>query len=541
MGHMMITKDKEPSNPVNGNMWYKPSVDQIFMRIAGVWSPIPTDEVIPMRIPLTFLIRGIDRTDNVSVKSLRKVDALTSQVDTVSFILDDYDNIVQPRQGEEIIIFKRASGETEATLWFGGEIDFAEPTENAPGNRKFTYMVKCVDFSKRLNKELVTETYEDSTEYDIISDMIDDEAEEFTYNNVSNNITIDFIAFNRKPLFQAIEEVARLIGYDFYVDYERDIHLFSKETNSAPYGLTENNATTGHYKNLRFKVDKSQLRNRIIVRGGVELQQFDTDIQEADGERTVFNIAYTPRGDVKAYVDTGGGFVEKTVGIDNIHSTGFDFVVNVQDKALKNLDLTKLTAGHILKVTYKREVQIVSSVKDQSSIDAIKAIEGGTGIYRFFITDETIDTVQGANERGQAELDQFSNPMIKGLFSTDQDGYRSGQLLSINMPTWRYANREFLIQKVTNKLRKDGTTFEYDIIFATRLKGLTDFLKELYDAGKKIIVRNQETVHDLVELEAESLTLTVAAPVVTTRNIVGTPYTYGVDADAGTYNESEYA
>jgi len=537
MAHAMITKEYEPSNPVDGNFWYKPSADQVFMRIAGSWTPIATDEAIPMRIPLTFLIRGVDRSDNILISSLSKVDAITSQVDTLSFYLDDEEGTVHPRQGEEIFVFKKKAGDVDAQLWFGGEIDSAEPFDRAPGQHKLTYSVKCVDFSKRLNKELVTETYEDKTVNYIIADMIDTEAEEFTYNNVDCGITIDFIAFDRKPLFEALEELAGLVGYDFYVDYERDVHFFSKTAAYAPYSITENIATTGHYKNFKIKVDKSQLRNRITVRGGKSLTAFADDIQEADGERTVFNLAYMPRGDVKAYVDTGGGFVEKTVGIDNIDSAGFDFVVNVQEKCLKNLDLAKLTAGHILKVTYDRQEQIVAGVRDKGSIAAIKDIEGGTGQYRFYIVDENIDTVAAATERGKAELAIYSNPIIAGSYFTDQDGYRSGQLLPIDMPSWGYADRQFLIQKVTSKLRSDGTTFEYQIVFATRLKGLTDFLKYLYDQGQKIIIRNEEVVHELVELPAESLPITEGTPVLT---LFTPPYKWGVDADQGVWNEAAW-
>jgi len=446
-------------------------------------------------------------------------------------------------QGEEVIVFKKSSITATPVKCFGGHIKSALPIEDAPGSTVFTYHIECLDYSHRLNNKNVLESYTDQTENYIVNDIVDNFATEFSANNVSSDVTISFISFNEVPCGQAIKEIARRIGRDFYVDYDRDIHLFaSSEENEAPYELTEDINTTGHYKNLRIKVDDSQLRNRIIVTGGVYLDPYDAkDIRVADGEQTAFKLDFIPRGDVQAYVDTGGGFVEKTVGIDNIHTSGYDFVVNVVEGTLRNLDLAKLANGHILKVNYDREVRVKTQDDDQPSIDLLKTIEGGDGIHEHHVNDPTIDTIAGAHERGQAELSQYSNPMIRSSFTTDQSGYRSSQLLTVNMPLRRYPNRQFLIQKVTERMRADGTTFEYDIVFATRLKGLTEFLIELYDSGKQLKIREEDTLHDLIKIASETVLVTPATPTFVERDIVGTPYTYGADADAGTYDESEYA
>ena len=540
MSYMFIVSEEVPVFTDVGKKWYKPSEGQIFSYLNGGWRPFVGGETIEYDYPLTVFIRGIKRKK--IQRPYKKVDAITQQVDTLSFELYDEDGTVQPTQGEEVIIFKKSSVSAVPVKCFGGHIKSALPIEDAPGSTKFTYYIECYDYSHRLNNKHVIQTYTDKTENYIVNDIVTNFATEFSANNVSSDVTISFISFNEVPCGQAIKEIARRIGRDFYVDYDRDIHLFAgSEENEAPYELTEDINTTGHYKNLRIKVDDSQLRNRIIVTGGIYLDPYDDkDIRVADGEETSFKTKYLPRGDVQAFVDVGAGFVEKTVGIDNIDTTGYDFVVNAVEGTLRNLDLAKLANGHILKINYDREIRVKTQDDDQNSIDALIKIEGGDGVHMHPVRDETIDTVAAAHERGQAELSEYSNPMIQGSYWTDQSGYRSGQLLTVNMSLRRYPNRQFLIQKVTETMRADGTTFGYDIVFATRLKGLAEFLIELYDSGKQLRIREEDTLHDLIKLASETVLISDATPTFVERNIDDNPYTWGVDANQGIWDEAQW-
>ena len=538
MAYMINFSEVEPSNNAVGKVWIKPSIGQAFMYLNGHWNPFASGDSYSFSYPLTIFIRGVDRTSVCEIESCQKTDIITNQVDTFSFKLYDKNADIQPTQGEEIIVFRKTSESAIPTKWFGGEIEKATPTENAPGQRKFTYQIECVDYSKRAGKPLINEVYENDTELEIITHMCDNYATEFSYSNVLTTLTIDKRTYNRKSFRECLEDLAQLNGKDWYIDYERDIHYFSQEINVAPYSLTEDITTTGHYKDLSIEVDKSQLRNDVMVYGGVYLSDTYTQEKLADGVQLSFALDYNPRGTVKVYVDSGGGYVEHTLGIDNIDTSGRDFVLNYNEKLIKNLDHALLANTDKIKFTYQYEIQVLTEDKDRGSIAAIQDIEGGDGIYKYIIVDETLETLDAAHNRGIAELADYVNPLITGSFTTDQGGYRSGQLLTINLPTWRYTNRQFLIQEVITTLREDGTTFEYQITFATKLKGLTDFLVELYDKGKVITDDENVTLHDLEQLADETLTLSDETPTLLEQT---PPFQFGPGGSPqGIYNESQY-
>lgn len=472
----------------------------------------------------TITINAVDKTSMIKAKSLSIKDALTSKVDTCSFILEDIAGTNKPQEGQEVIV---TYGGTKI---FAGNIIRKPQTQISPGIYK--YAVNCVDYSRSLDKKLVVQSYTEKTCAYIINDIITKYTSGFTQNHVQTGPTVNFIAWNYKPVGQCIKELARLTHYDWYVDYDKDIHFFARETNAAPYELNET-ASSGRYKGLSIDIDKSQLKNRVFVRGGYYLSNLYTQEKVADGEQLEFLLAYGPQTPMKVYVDD----VEKTLGIDNIDTAGKDFVVNVTEKTIKNLDYAKLTAGQVFKATYTYKVPILCMVEDTESQNAVKAIEGGDGIYEALVTDESIETNEAARDRARAELKQYSNALVKGSFKTDQDGYRSGQLLTVNIPT-RSINSQYLIQAVTKK-SIGGGYLEYTVTFATLLTGLTDFLLSLWEEGKKIVTRKDEVLDEFVGIEMNTITLSDAAP---TFEEYTPPFQYGPGGSPqGVYNESQYS
>lgn len=509
MGMLHNFSETEPENITAGLMWIRPSTGKTYMYLDGVWGEVAGQTAgISFGIPLTIFIRGIDRTQNIDCNTFGKADALTKEIDTCDFTLFDYNNDIKPTEGEEIIVFYKPTDVSTPEKVFGGEIVSAPQRVTAPGQLSYEYDIGCADYSKKLQKSLVVESYTSMLAGNIIKDLVDTYGDEFTTYNVADGITIDSITFNYMTLEQCISELAELTGYDWYVDYERDIHFFVEETATAPYSLTENINTTGNYKDLLIRVDKSQLRNSVTVRGGTYLSDLFEQLRVADGEQLSFNLDYYPRAPISAYVDTGTGYVQKTVGIDNVHTSGFDFVVNYNEKVIKNLDLAKLSSGDKIKITYKYDVQVLVQSRNDDSINFMKQIEGGSGTYEYIIKDTAIEDLEVARNRAEVELEKYASPSIKGSFSTDQNGYRSGQVLTLEMPERGYDSNKFLIEKVSAQLKNDNK-FEYDITFSNPLtKSFEKFLIDLLDGSKEIIVRENEILHKLAVVEAETITLT---------------------------------
>ena len=544
MALLWTTSEAQPSNPENGKGWYKPSLGAFYIYINDGWRPfVGGDNLQTIRTPLTIFIRGIERTLSIDHKSYKKTDELTSKADTLTFILDDKDGDIQPTPGEEVIVLKRASDSEVPTLEFGGEIVSAPQREKGPGSQRYLYTVKCLSFEKRLDKENVADSYENTTTQAVIQDMVDNKAKEFSINNVEAGVAVSQIRFNNTGVGRNIKELSRKTGRDFYVDYERDIHHFPSGTgeSAAPFTLDDDTGVSGNYRNLIIKVDNKQLRNVIKVQGSTFLSDDYTQEKLADGDQTSFQL------DAKPFVTTASGTVEiyknnvksTSVGIDNIDDPGsVEWLINQGDEVVK-LGTETMTDVDVFKAIYRFEKPVVATARSDASIAALKEIFAGNGIYDYFITDSSIETVESAQDRATAEL-VYANALITGSFETKDSGYRSGQILTVNMASRGYTARQFVIQKVSSKmLGRGGENITYFITFAIRLLGLDEFLADLFEKDKQLIIREEETVHDIVAPATEVLELTEETP---TTEEQTPPYEYGpAGSPQGVYNESQYA
>lgn len=534
-----IISETQPTNAYTGRLWIKPSTASAFMKMGSVYIPILSGGTPITFKNKTYLIDGEDKTSLIQRQTLSITDILNQEADTCTFILADTTGDNKPFVGAEVQIFHRRTATDTPTLIFGGRI--TEAPQSRIGIGKYQYEVTAMDYTQDLTRVTVVDTFEDETAGAIIKQIIQADVPGIGTFFVEDGLNIDFIAFNYNTPTECIQRLADLTGYSWYVDAEKNLHFFDRLTNIAPFELTESSGS-GIYKDLIISTDKSQLKNLQKVRGGFEFSNAYTQLRIADGTQTSFNIDYEPFTPIKVFVDVGGGFVEKTLGIDNIDITGFDFVVNVAERVIKNLDIATLNAADVIKITYVYKKPILAQVSDVDSIDLMKTIEGGNGIYEApLIIDETIETKEAARVRGQSELDQFSNPLIEGTFLTTQFGYRSGQLLVVNIPT-RGISSTYLIKSVTAMSLGLGT-FEYTVEFATKLKGLTEFLLYTYDQARGIDERTDENLHTYEVLKE---TISVNAEVTHTlfTNVSGNPYKWSNDAgttpDRGRWNLAQW-
>lgn len=468
MASMMQLTEIEPGYKANGVVWIKPSISQAFMYLNGAWRPFAGGErIFTYSVPLTVFIRGIDRTANCYIRTCSKIDIIYEKVDTMTIEIDDIKNEIELREGDEIIVFRKATESETPTIWFAGLVDKTTPREIYSGSSKFIYSADCVDYTKWLSKKLAVEKYTNQTLDAILNDLLTDYAVEFHKDTIPASPTLASKTFDYRYVGDCVQELANDTNYSWYIDYNKKLNFFKINDISAPYKLTESLLTTGHYRDLTIEVNKTQLRNRIYVKGGVYLSTMYTQEFLADGTQRSFRLNYPPRNPIYVYVDTGSGYgPAKTLAIDTPNASVADFVVNVTYAFIANLDYATLSAGHKLKVTYFYDVQVLTQDDDLASQEEMREIEGGDGIYSFLLSDTKITTIEEAHTRALQELTKYGTPIVQGSFITDQDGYRSGQTLTLEMPSWGFPNNQYMIQKVQSQLQGSNKFF-YKVDFAT--------------------------------------------------------------------------
>lgn len=325
----------------------------------------------------------------------------------------------------------------------------------------------------------------------------------FTLQNVTRGIVKfkDLRNQDKKPSV-VTNDVAKRQNMNWYIDFERDVHMFATQDDTAPFAITD---TSQNYSNLEIEPDITKIVNRQTVRGG-EAPDDNLYTQEivADGTTTSWYMDYKPKT-VSVYTDTGAGYVQKTVGVENlVDETTVDYVFNFNEKTLRKTSPTAVLAqGDKIKFTYYPYKDIRVRVQDPASIATMKALTGGDGIYDgALIIDESLKTFNDARMRAQAEVDTYKNPVITATFDTDIDGLHVGQLIHITDSS-RGIDEEYLIQKITAKPRSDDR-FTYAVTAGSTLFGIIEFFQYLLKKSEKEINDENERV-DIVLNEDETI------------------------------------
>lgn len=446
-----------------------------------------------------------------------------SKADRANFFIEDGDNDAEPISGQEVII------EEDSVRIFGGII--AKPERRRLAKNIDGFQVTAQDFSKLLEKRLVLSAFVDQKAGDIIKDIVTIFVKDtsITTTAVQDGPIISFIAFNHKDARKSIDEIARLVGFDWYVDENKNIHFFTKTTNPSPFPITE---LETRFRNLKLRSDSSQLKNKVIVRGGTFESDLFTQKYEGDNTRNTFPVSYKPSATPVVKVQNQ----IKTVGIKNIDDgQGFDFLYDKNNQVIENDDEGILGPNKDLNLEYKFKIPIIVQVQDAASISAVAAVEGGDGVYEAIIVDESIDTLDAARDRASAEIARFGNPLFKGSFETFVSGWRAGQLVNINLAS-RGVNLSLIVTSVTLKSQGKGLAF-YDVKFGSLSFALEDFLLGLFESGRKILVREGEILDELTNI-FEQLPI---ADVVTQTFFKTPPFSWGVGLNDSFWNQGEWS
>lgn len=424
-------------------------------------------------------IAGIDHGNKVLLEGLSVEQVLTQAVDTCSFRIRD----IKPHEGEEVRIEDDTIG-----LLFAGIIDSVRLVRDEETVK--IWEVKAQDYTYLLDRKLVVETYEYMPADEIVRDIIAKYGGGvFTVNHVQYGApVVELITFDYKRPSDCFKELAEYVGWDWFVDYDKDIWFFNplNFNQPAPMSLLEKS----NFRNLKFSIETTGLRNRVYVRGGTMLSDPWTYEIKADGSARAWVLPHKPHD---LTVEVGG--VVKTVGIENVDDEATkDFLMNYEEKYVRCSAQTPTpAAGTTLSFTYRYDIDVITMVEDIASQQAIAAVQGGDGVYEHVIVDDSLTTIDAAEAAGLADLREHANPRVKGSFETEVPGWTPGQLVAINLPD-RGIQGTFLIQKVTiSPCTPEKWT--YKVEYGGRLLGIADWLQALWKAQQKKKLNETNLLH----------------------------------------------
>lgn len=382
------------------------------------------------------MVDGIDRTLGISDVQLTL--GITKEATTGSFKIDAFGSKWRP------------VGEAEVTIWwdagasrklFGGYI--VRIDRQTSQGHVVSYGCTLKNYAHLLDRKNVNKNYVGLTAISIIQDIVANYAGAgITTVNVDPDpeLSVTGVSFNNIPPSQAIQKLADLLGYEWYVDENKDIHFFEKLSEVAPFALDD---TGGKYlfESLKLADDFTQLRNSILVEGGDELSTVtNTDNFVGDGIQHTFPLSRSYSG---LALKLNG--VTKTVGVQNIdafadHDSLYDFNLHT----LYFDPSVPPGAGVAISVTARYYFPIVIRHREATSI-------GLYGEREFFIQDKSIRSRSDAVERALAELSAYARQIKDGGFQTYLQGLKPGQKITISSEVDAFTN-DFIIQRMQGAL-----------------------------------------------------------------------------------------
>lgn len=381
----------------------------------------------------------------------------------------------------------------------------ADAPELNKADRYTTRKVKVLGYRKIFDRLQVADNYESMTAGAIIRSMVAEYCPGFTTNNVADGATITRTLFNYALPSEVITKLAGSIGYDWYIDFDKDVHFFARETTPSSHELT---SSSTFERGLKIRPRIENFANVVVLRGGTYRSSEQVYKEKGDGVKTQFILPEKPH-DVRVEINS----VEKTDGIkfgENTPTT--DFVINFNEKYIENGLHAVLSSSDEIAVYFTYDVPLRIKRRNAASIEAMKARFpelAPDGEFQRVIHDKDINDRDVGYKVCEEYLNSHSNLVIEGDFATQDDIFTPGELLNIDLPEF---TGSAVIQKVRSR-QIAGTLFEHTIEFATVLFGFEDFLRDLL-AAKKIELKDGEVVETLYDFSdvvtvSESVTVTI--------------------------------
>ena len=412
--------------------------------------------------------------------------ALTYEIDTCSFHVAGQ----RPVEGEEVIIEDdEIVGDPRL---FAGIVVKSELIDK---DLKI-WGVECDDYTVMLDRRLVVETYENQSADFIFRDIANLYCPGFTVNGVQSDApVIEYIRFDYIPVSECFRQLCDYVGWHWFVDYYKDLHFFDINTYVQPAPMVLR--LGGYFRDLRHKINTQGLRNRVYVLGGKFLS--DPQIFEfvADGKERIWVLPFEPH-EPWVSVSEGPQMKPGLVGVDD--ESQYAWMYSQRDKYIRCSSHTPTPqAGATVAFTFKYPMDVITMVENMESQQRIAAIQGGDGVYEHKIVEESLITIEAAEAAGLADLREHANPVVSGSFETEVNGWRPGQLVTIDLPD-RGISGEFLVQRVRiAPTWSKPSIWTYYVEYGGRLLGIPDLLKALVSAQI-----NKQTVEIKYQTKFES-------------------------------------
>ena len=404
---------------------------------------------------------------------------------------------------------------------FGGTV--TEILKSVKGGILIEAAITVTDYGYLLDSKLVKTSYVNMDPADIVIDLVTRYGPGgFTTTNVQRGgFLVSTISFNYEQLTKCIEALAKQIGWDWYIDTNKDLHFFfattqtgSSEYDPAPFNIDDTGGSI-EWPSINIDYNITNLKNSIYVIGGTYLKEFTVanavDVYQTDGVKSVYPLAYKYNG---SFTIKLAGVVQSQ-GIDQQDDpTAFQVMYNSRGPFLRFTSVP--AAGQSLVVTGFAMIPIVAHIQNSASITTY-------GEYQDSIIDPQITSVEEAQERAQADIIQFGHAVYDVKFNTITPGLRIGQTIMLNSTKFGVTNYPLVIKRI-EAVSKSPNALRYQVeAIGSDTVTFTDImLTLLQQQNGQNVVGSSTVLQILIDIE-EDVKVDDSVTITTTTQ----PYAYG--------------
>lgn len=379
--------------------------------------------------------------------------------------------------GQDVQIFCDGNNPS-TTMIFRGIIDNIQ-FETRDTGEEYVY-VSGRDYSAILQDRTVLEVYQNMEVSAIIINILQNYCPEISSDSIYvTSTTLNSITFKHKSVFNAIRDLADIVGYDFWVDEQKALQFAPQEYVSSGYVF--NNANL--IGSAKMVIDRNDLFNEIYVYGGKNLIGWREDFVATGG--SVYTLEYKP---FNPYVTTDG---VKQMGHRQNQTTalqsGTQYLVDFDNKYIIFTSGTSCGdniphLGSAIIVQYDRSRPVVKYISDPTSISAYgrrtKIIQNDE------IVDPVIAQTIATSQLGiDKDPKKQSDVKVKNISSLTL-----GQTVTVDLPNQNINSESYRILELTWNINKENLLLEsvLSVRVSQRLKEVTDVLAKIISEQKKL-------------------------------------------------------
>lgn len=390
--------------------------------------------------------------------------------------------------GEEVYVYD----EDGALLW-GGTVDTITETDFTEGSITYRALqYRCIDFDQIATRKVVAASYTDQTLAAIVSDIVTTYLadEDVTEGTIETGPVIARAVFSYLSADRVLDELAEQTGFAWWIDASKALQFRDRSAIAAPFSIT---AGSRPYRRPQITRSRSGYRNAQYIRAGLDLTDPTAETFVGDGTRRTFTTSL-PVGAVPTIeVDTGAGYVTKTVGVNGV-DTGVAWYYNVGRTEVTQAGTeTVLATTHTVRVTYRGQYPIIVRADDTGEQASRAAAEGfGTGYYEAVETTPEIDDYQLALDKALALLRRHGQIPTEITYETDESGLAAGQLQAITLPDHELSG-DWLIETVKASTDPVGRlVYSVKAVSGEAVGGWQAWFRRLRAARETYVVRENE-------------------------------------------------